>query len=157
VGGRGGADEERTRLGGLSPEVFRGLIHYLPPGARGRLLPRGIVELPRPAPGASAEALAVDRRLGPALARIRGCYERALRATPALAGELTLRISVSREGAVTSVATPASTVGAEVPACVRAVLLQWHVAEPLDAAFSAERTLKLRPAPAERPVSDAGR
>jgi hypothetical protein len=109
--------------------------------------PRGLVELPPPPSTADPDALAFDRKLRASKNLIRSCYDRALRAAPALAGEVTLEISLDREGKVLSVATPSSSVGPEVPACLRVLLPRLRFPLPAAGAFKAAVTVKLRPEP----------
>jgi hypothetical protein len=142
----GGVASLRVGMGG-GQRMERGYDHYpdfprptsLPP------LPRGQVELPLPASNADAYALEFDKKLRVAKGLIRSCYDRALRAAPALAGEVTLEISLGADGKVLSVATPASTVGNEVPACLRAQLPRLRFPPPTGGAYKRTVTMKLRP------------
>jgi hypothetical protein len=140
--------------GGVISGSMPGLDH-LPDWPRSRPAPpgpRGIVELTAPSADAGGAGLTLHRNLRQTLSRIRSCYERGLRRTPALAGELTLRLNVAADRSVGAVATPSSTVGEEVNACAQALLRRWQYPAPVGAPFTVEMKVKLRPAPA-----DAGR
>jgi hypothetical protein len=137
--------------GGVISQAKRGLNDY-PDWPRSQPLPprpRGIIEWPARAADASVATLILDRNLRKTAGPIRACYERALRAAPSLTGELTLRLSVARDRSIAEVATPSSTVGEEMNACARALLRRWRYPEPLDAPFTVEVKLKLRPGPAD--------
>jgi len=137
-------------IAGMDPRAIRQLNHYpdFPRSTPLPSFPRGKVELPPPPSTADADALSFDRKLRAARGLIHSCYERGLRGNPALAGEVTLEISLGADGQVLSVATPASSVGDEIPACLRARLLRLRFPPPSRGAHKTRVTVGLRPAPA---------
>src|SRR6185436_17004847 len=79
----------------------------------------------------TADPAAVARVIRQGLAAIRGCYERALKRNPRLAGKLVLRFTVTGAGTVSAVALDDDTLGdAEVAACLRALFLRWRFPPP---------------------------
>ena len=147
--GDGGVANLQTGLGSGSERINRGDNHYpdfprstpLPP------MPRGLVDFPPPANPAAPYALEFDRKLRISKGLLRMCYERALRAAPALAGEVTLELSLAADGKVLLVTTSSSTVGDEIPACLRAQLPRLRFPPPPAGGFKSTVTVKLRPAP----------
>jgi hypothetical protein len=140
-------------LAGLSGLPRGGHNHYgqydYPDWPRNTQLPQmlhGLVELPSPST-TDAGSRDFDRKLRVAKGLILSCYDRALRSRPTLAGEVTLEITLAADGRVVSVATPSSTVGDEIPNCLRVQLPRLRFPPPTGGSFKRTVTVKLRPAP----------
>jgi hypothetical protein len=114
--------------------------------------PRGLIEIPRPPSDAGPNAIAFDRKLRVIAGLLRHCYERALLAKPALAGDLTLEVSVGADGKVLSLAMPGTALGEEIPSCLRAHLPRVKFPSATGDPYKGAVTVKLRPAP---PAPDA--
>jgi hypothetical protein len=108
---------------------------------------RGVIDLSPPPNPSAPYALEFDRKLRISKGLLRACYERALHAAPTLAGEVTLEISLGADGKVLSVATPSSTVGNEIPTCLRAQIPRLRFPAPAAGAFKGTVTVKMRPLP----------
>jgi hypothetical protein len=109
--------------------------------------PRGIIDLSPPADPAAPYALEFDRKLRISKGLLRMCYERALHAAPTLAGEVALELSIGADGKVLLVVTSASTVGEEIPACLRVQLPRLRFPPPTGGRFKGTVTVKMRPLP----------
>jgi hypothetical protein len=110
-------------------------------------LRRGIVELP-PLPQEPRESPThvFIREIRARAGTIRACYERSLRTAPDLAGEMTLTLSVGRDGLVQKAESPRTAVADEVAGCLLPVARRWHF-PPTPEAYTRSVTVKLRPAP----------
>jgi hypothetical protein len=73
------------------------------------------------------DAAAIAREIRARKKALAACYERALKATPTLAGKLVIRFSLAAAGTVTSVDIEDESLGSpEVSACIKAVVLRWR-------------------------------
>jgi hypothetical protein len=110
-------------------------------------MPHGLVDLLYPPGTADTNSAEFEKKLRASKGLIRSCYDRALRAAPTLAGEVTMELTLAADGKVVSVATPSSSVGDEIPHCLRAQLPRLRFPAPAGGAFKTTVTVKMRPAP----------
>src|SRR6185369_3940430 len=99
--------------------------------------PRGERSAPRVEPARPlvengvADTAALARVVRQGMAAIRGCYERALKRDPRLAGKLVLRFTVTAAGTVSTVDFDDDSLGDdEVTRCLRGIFLRWRFPPP---------------------------
>ncbi len=111
----------------LDPALLGRLGGVGPGGPSGGGMSIGEMKAGTPEPPPQVEDGPLDRAIIRRVIRrhrpkVRGCYERALRMQPELAGKLTARFSVTPDGAVEGVVVGGSLKDAEVTACVKAAV-----------------------------------
>ncbi len=120
------------------PSDLRGGPRIVEVGPSGPVAERDVssrLKIPPPVvEGGHADLASIAREIRSRRKAIATCYERALKQTPALAGKLAVRFSITAAGTVSAVEIDDDTLGApEVGACVRALVLRWRFAPPGEA------------------------
>lgn len=102
-------------------------------------VPKAIVKQSAPEVDGQMNANAVANVIRRGMPAVRSCYQRALKRNPALAGKITIRMSINTMGAVTNVDIDADTIGDPVvTSCIKGYAARWRFPPPEAGSGAAE-------------------
>jgi TonB family protein len=134
LGLRGGCDGEGVRA--LARRAAEALRAWRPaPGLVGPVEqpPDTRIKDPFVQPAEGLDRAAILRVVQAKRGQVRACYERSLKASPALAGRLTVDFTIGARGRVTQVSLKESTLSStEVERCILAAVKAWVFPAPAD-------------------------